>query len=155
MTDQNGEVDKRVRLEPQLLLDRSRASGFDLLKLLVTQATAGVAGYFATLTQVLNPPLQSDEIELALIALSCMVAAVFAGLLGWTFDARYYERWAQSLQKELAKGPLWKARQTSNRIRFLGVGFSAIFFIFGIIISGIFAYARSERIIFLSPIQRW
>jgi len=147
VTDQNREVDDRVSLEPQLLFDRSRASGFDLLRLLVTLGTAGVAGYFATLTQVLNPLLTSGERELALIALSCMVAAVFAGLLGWTFDARYYERWAQSLQKEKTKGSFWKARHTSNRIRFLGIGLSAIFFILGIIISGIFAYARSKRVI--------
>jgi len=147
MTDRDGEADDRVELDPQLLFDRSRASGFDLLKLLVTLATAAAAGYFATLTRTLDPKLKPDEREVALIALSCMVAAVFAGLLGWMFDARYYERWAQSLQKEQTKGSLWKARNTANGVRRFSIGFSVFFFVLGIIISGVFAYARSEHII--------
>ena len=61
MTNHADQGDDRVKLDPQLLFDRSRQSAFDLLKLLVTLATAGVAGYFATLTRYLDPRLASGE----------------------------------------------------------------------------------------------
>jgi hypothetical protein len=138
---------QRTKVGAQLLFDRSRDSAFNLLKLLVALSTAGVAGYFATLTRISDPKLTESERNVALVALSCMVASVFAGLIGWGFDARFYERWAQHEQKEETPGRLWRAREWAGDVRRYSIVASTVFFVVGVVISGVFAYIRSKQVI--------
>ena len=120
--------DERTKVEPQVRYDRSRSSAFDLLKLLVSLATGGVGVFFAVLTQKLDPALREPERDVAVVGLVTMVLAVLAGLLGWGADARYYERWAQSLQHEASAGRLWRARRTANVARRVLLASAAVLF---------------------------
>ncbi|HEV2146006.1 MAG TPA: hypothetical protein VGR37_01170 [Longimicrobiaceae bacterium] len=140
-------TDDRVRLDLQLLYDRSRTSAFDLLKLLVTLATAGVGTYFFTLTGKLEPAITPGERTTALLALILLGAAAFAGLLAWGADARFYERWAQSLQKEDGKGLRWRSRNRANMVRRYLLGLAILLFVAGLLVSGAFAFLRSGRIV--------
>jgi hypothetical protein len=134
------------RIDPQRFYDRSRTSGFELLKTLVSLSTAVVGAFFFALTRKVEPPLSGGEFGCLVCALVLMVLAVFAGLLGWGADAKYYDYWADSLNEN--KSNLDKARANKefmNKVRRFSIIALTSFFTLGMLVSAIYLILRMER----------
>ena len=130
-------------LHPQLFFDRARASVFELLKLLVTLSTAGVAVYFALLTRAPDPQPQPGAVQtIALVALACLAGAAFTGIVGWIFDAYYYDQWAHSLENTTVREHHRKVSHLANRVRFWAVFVAVALFVGGVVLSGVYAISR-------------
>jgi len=141
------------KVQPQVLRDRSRASGFDLVKLLISLATGGVATYFIALTERPVPPLSSTERNTVFISILFMVAAVLIGLIGWGLDAAFFRYWAKSLEstnEETAKEH-WDKRRKYNRWRLWAMRLLAVFFLLGVVGSGCYVVLRSRN---STPVER-
>ena len=133
------------KVDAQLLRDRSRASGFDLLKLLISLSTGGVATYFIALTGETRPQLNEAERWVVWISLSLMVSAVLVGLLGWTLDAAFFRYWAKSIENgENGSGIYWEKRQKFNRRRLFAIRLLPVLFLLGVIGSGVYVALRSD-----------
>jgi hypothetical protein len=129
-------ADQRKR-DAERFFDRSRQSAFELLKLLVGLSTGAVAGYFAMLRT--GSELSGDVRAYALAALLIFAGSTVAGLIGWVFDARFYERWGQSLVKPEESMRDWSARNTASRVRRVALGCAWLLFIAGVLLSGYLA----------------
>jgi len=135
-------------IDPQRFYDRSRASGFELLKTLVSLSTAVVAAFFFALTRDVAPRLLRGEVYALACALGFMVLAVFAGMIGWGVDAKYYDYWADSLNEnrsEESRTASEKKRDRANTIRRYSIIFLAAFFTLGICASAIYLYLRMSQ----------
>jgi hypothetical protein len=148
MSNSISERAETTRIDPQRFYDRSRASGFELLKTLVSLSTAIVAAFFFALTRDIAPRLLRDEFYALACALGFMVLAVFAGIIGWGVDAKYYDYWADSLngnRTEESRTASKRKRDLANTIRRYSIIFLAVFFTLGIFASAIYLYLRMSR----------
>jgi hypothetical protein len=130
---EKAENEVRKPLDPQLLFDRSRISAFDLLKTVVSLATGSVAVYFVALTKADNHELSGGQEYAAKISMLLMVFAVFAGLAAWSADARFYNIWAHSLDKEKTPGRLWNQRNLAGKIRIVCLCILVVSFFGGVV----------------------
>src|SRR5262245_46452178 len=91
--DQQSNLQNQVN--PQVLYDRSRASGMEMFKLLTQLSTAAVGVFFIALSTNVNPPLSHDQRQSVLLALCFMVCTLLCGVWGIAADAFFYESWAR------------------------------------------------------------
>jgi hypothetical protein len=132
--------------DPQRLYDRSRASGFDLLKTLVSLSTAAVGAFFLALTRRIEPPLSPNEFCFLLGALIFMVLAVFTGLIGWGADAKYYDYWANSLDNQRSNSANATSKaERFNAVRRFSIIAMASLFTLGMVASAVYLVLRMSR----------
>jgi|HubBroStandDraft_6_1064221.scaffolds.fasta_scaffold549442_1 hypothetical protein len=82
----------------QILHDRSRATGWEIQKLLISLSTATSGIYFLALTQRAQPPLTLWQKTTAISSLFLMAAATLCGIIGGFADSRRNYFWASALQ---------------------------------------------------------
>ena len=111
MTDAQDNDDGLKRGEgfPQILHDRSRSTGQELHKQLLTLSTGTLAVYFFALTTEVNPPLTAAQKAILMLSLASMAIAAFSGILDLFADMRRNFFWASAIQ---ATGD----RPTRNRL---------------------------------------
>jgi hypothetical protein len=97
---------------PQILHDRSRNTGNELFRLLISLSTGTLGIYFFALTTEAKPPLTELQQVIALLALSFMAIAVLSGIVSMHSDSRRNYYWACALQPsdKDKKNSLYKKR---------------------------------------------
>jgi multisubunit Na+/H+ antiporter MnhB subunit len=131
-------------VSPQILYDRSRASGMEMFKLLTQLSTAAVGVFFIALSTNINPPLTHEQRFSVLAALSFMVITLLCGVFGIAADAYFYESWARSLSGKNADTN-WKHRERANRVRKLFTFAAMLFFLLGAFAAARYIYLRTPR----------
>lgn len=82
----------------QILHDRSRAVGTDLVKLVLSLSTGTLAIFFLALTGEAKPPLTLAQKTSAVASVAILGVAVFCGIISMYADTRRYYFWACALQ---------------------------------------------------------
>jgi hypothetical protein len=137
-------ADPRRVVDPDKIRDRSRASGFDLLKTTLSLATASVGAFFFALTREITPSLTRYERCTLIAAILLMVGAVVFGIAAWAADALFYKRWADVLREK--SGASWKSRERAKVWRQISVVMLACLFLLGVLAAGVFAILRVARV---------
>lgn len=83
---------------PQILHDRARGAGEELVKLVISLSTAIFSVHFFSITTSLNKYTSNQKLAI-IIAIICMGLSIFAGIITWYADARKNFFWATALQK--------------------------------------------------------
>jgi amino acid transporter len=129
---------------PQILYDRSRASGMEMFKLLTQLSTAAVGIFFIALSTNVNPPLTHEQRFWVLAALCSMVTTLLCGVVGIAVDAYFYESWARSLTGK-NKDVNWKQRERANLVRKVFTFAAIISFLLGVFAAARYIYVRAPH----------
>lgn len=133
----------RDNINPQVMFDRSRQSGFGLLQLLLSLATAVVAVYFVALTDPAKAPNRGLEFKGVIVSLTSMVCAIIAGVIAWGADAIFYQYWAYALEDWRGrKDHWWRRRNCARQIRKIAIVLLGGFFLAGMIAAGFYLAVR-------------
>ena len=133
-------ADLRKTADPDKIRDRSRTSGFDLLKMTVGLSTASVAVFFSKLLEKFETPLPSAQKWTIVAAILLMAGAVVAGMAAWGADALFYNRWADLLRGKM--GATWEAREAAKIWRGYLLVAMALLFVLGVLCAAAFSLQR-------------
>ena len=139
------EDERQGAVPVQVLYDRSRTSGIELLKHLSTLATAAVGVFFFALSTKVDPPLTADQRLTVIVALGFMMLTLFCSICGWMADGWFYESWARYASgKEPEMN--WQTRERSNLLRKTFVWLVIVSFLIGALAAVRYVYLRLETV---------
>jgi hypothetical protein len=130
----------------QILYDRSRTSGIELVKHLSTLATAAVGVFFFALSGKVEPPLNADQRLTVVIALGFMMLTLFCGICGWMADGWFYESWARHVSGKEPETS-WQTRERANLMRKTFVWLVIVCFLLGALATARYVYLRLETVL--------
>jgi hypothetical protein len=144
MNTPNTSVDRPSlkRISSQDAFDRGRDSTFELVKLVVTLATASVAALFALLLK-LPETLSLMGWRFYWTSLTIMTLVVAFGLAGWAADAAHYGAWGFYLHDETNdddKERWLRRREVWRKVRRILWAFAVILFVGGVSVAGLLAW---------------
>lgn len=128
----------------QVLHDRSRESGTELHKHLLSLSTGTLAVYFLALTARTDPPLSLAQRIVVLVALVAVGIASLSAMVALYADSRRYFYWAFAVQAPTKQEKIegYRARAKWMKVRRAAINTLGMSFASGIILSITYLFLR-------------